>query len=149
MSIFDDAKRKLLEFKELIPLIIQDTFEQEEPTLRKMQTNQLYSGENSLGNKIVPKYAESTIKAKIWKKQPTDRVTLKDKGNFYQDIKFIPRPTMLGITAYTDNGISLQSSERYGADILGLQKENLEKFTKEFILPNIQKFAKDDGLTKS
>lgn len=39
------------------------------------------------GDIIRPFYKPSTIKAKLRKHQPYDRVTLKDKGNFYRRMK--------------------------------------------------------------
>lgn len=50
-------------------------------------TEQLYDGEYTNGNQISPAYTPTTIKIKTAKRQPADRVTLKDTGAFYEGIK--------------------------------------------------------------
>lgn len=70
-------------------------------------------------------YAAMTIAIKETKGQPTDRVTLKDKGDFYRS--FNVRDTADGweITAKTIKGDDDLIKE-WGPDILGLTDENLQ-----------------------
>ena len=107
--------------------------------------DQLYNlGEDANGEDLVPSYAYNTIvgvpgryEGKIAKGQPFDRVTLNDKGNFYNsfDLKF--NNDELEITADDINDLAI----KYGTDILGLNDENLEEsfgFIRAFILQQIR-----------
>lgn len=136
MNVFDNLKNKLLELKRNIYPIISDTIEENEEVLRKYQTSQLYEGKDSEGKDIIPSYAASTIRIKTYKGQPTDRVTLKDKGNFYERIKFVPQKDRMYINDITPNGLGLQ--EKYGKEILGLNPKHLSEFATLYILPNIR-----------
>lgn len=48
------------------------------------QRDQMFSGKRVDGSNITPPYRSRTIKIKRFKGQPTDRVTLKDTGDFYE-----------------------------------------------------------------
>ena len=61
-------------------------FEATTDELEELQREQIFQGERSDGKQFVPSYAESTIKRKLKKGQPVDRVTLKDKGPFQERI---------------------------------------------------------------
>ena len=88
--------------------------------------DQLYSkGIDSLGNSL-GLYSEITISIKRSKGQPTDRVTLKDTGDFYDTFKVDVREGEIVITA---NTIKDQDDliQKYGSDIIGLTDDNLQK----------------------
>ena len=72
-------------------------------------------------------YAPSTIKIKARKGQPSNRVTLKDTGDFHKSFDVsVKSNASFSITANTmKNGKDLE--DRWGEDIIGLQKENEEK----------------------
>lgn len=87
-------------------------------------------GEDSEGKKLASiggGYAPSTIKIKKIKRQPTNRVTLKDTGDFYGtfDVK-VESNADFTINADTTKG-SHDLTERYGDDLVGLQEENVKK----------------------
>ena len=72
-------------------------------------------------------YSPTTIRLKARKGQPTNRVTLKDTGDFYKtfDVK-VSNNASFSITANTDKeGQDLE--DRWGEDIIGLQDENVIK----------------------
>lgn len=86
-------------------------------------------------------YADRTILIKEGKGQPTDRVTLKDTGDFYRSFDLIlTNDNDLEITANTlkeDNDLA----EVWGADIIGLTDENLKiviEKAREIIIPIIR-----------
>jgi ketol-acid reductoisomerase len=86
-------------------------------------------------------YADRTIIEKEAKNQPTDRVTLKDSGDFYRSFKLeLTGNSDFLITADTiknDNNLM----EVWGEAILGLTKENIDlviEKAREIIIPIIR-----------
>jgi hypothetical protein len=113
------------------------------------KNNQLYdSGVDANGNRLISEfarfgrvYADRTIIEKEATNQPTDRVTLKDSGDFYRsfDLELTSNNDFL-ITADTtksDNDLI----DVWGEDILGLTKENIDlviEKAREIIIPIIR-----------
>jgi hypothetical protein len=94
-----------------------------------LPTSQLYQlGEDSTGRtleSIGGGYSPFTIEEKKRKGQPTDRVTLKDTGDFYLSFSVIPFKGGFEITA---NPIKDDTNlfEEWGKEILGLNQVNLQ-----------------------
>lgn len=86
-------------------------------------------------------YSDHTIELKKIKGEPTDRVTLKDTGDFYHSFKLKLKDGAFVIDADTikdDNDLI----EVWGEDILGLTTESLNKIIElsiEILIPIIQK----------
>lgn len=141
------AKRKMRELKDLINPTVQKTFEDNELVVIDYNVNkQLYDkGEDSKSSVIRPAYTPFTIRMKIKKNQPTDRVTLKDSGYLHSQIKVIARGDEVEITTSVPYAEKL--FKKYGDDILGIQKELLEEFTNRYIVPNLKK-ALDDKIAE-
>lgn len=86
-------------------------------------------------------YRPLTIEIKTAKGQPTDRVTLRDEGDFHESM-FIE----IG-----DKGFEIKASDfktehliaKYGRQILGLTDENLKKLIWEYIYPDLLEIAKN------
>ena len=107
----------------------------------KMNTEQMYKGELSTGQAIRPPYSPATIQYKKRKNQPSNRVTLRDTGNFhFSQLKVIAR--------YKDFVIdtSLSGSRpygflmsKYGEDILGLNDKNKKELVNKKLLKPIEK----------
>ncbi len=97
----------------------------------KMNTDdQLFKdGINNLGvtlESIGGSYTSFTISEKTRKGQPTDRITLKDTGDFYSSFRIELGSDFFEITANTiKDGTDLRS--RWGDEILGLTDENLQR----------------------
>jgi hypothetical protein len=71
-------------------------------------------------------YANFTIQEKIAKGQPTDRITLKDSGQFYKSFRInIDNNGDIDILANPFRGDTNLQSE-WGNEIIGLTEENLE-----------------------
>lgn len=70
-------------------------------------------------------YAPSTIRIKSRKGQPTNRVTLKDTGDFYKsfDVQVKPNADFSITSDSIKNGVDLH--KRWGENIEGLQPENV------------------------
>ena len=103
---------------------------------------QLFDGVNAKGvplDDIGGSYAESTIKRKARKGQPTDRVTLKDTGDFYKTFSVDVFDDELYIEASTiKRGENLV--DRWGNDLIGLT-DPAKKELIEFVLPDVRAFV--------
>jgi len=131
-----------MDFGNLIQVDLIDLFlkivEQKAKELIEYQTGQLFKGIRSDGSKITPPYAASTKKAKARKGQPTNRVTLFDKGNYYKSFKVKPFKSYVEMTSFLEvqRGFDLAEHlrKKYGDNIEGLIEKNEEKFLKEVFL---------------
>jgi|TARA_R110002049_G_C9016969_1_gene551052 hypothetical protein len=85
-------------------------------------------GEDSRGVELMGVgggYAPSTISIKAKKGQPTNRVTLKDTGEFYKTFDVVVnKDASFRIEADTTKG-GQNLEDRWGEDIVGLQQENV------------------------
>ncbi len=90
-------------------------------------------------------YSEYTIELKEMKGQPTNRVTLRDEGDFHRSFEVDTDNEKMMIVASDRKTIKL--IQRYGDDIMGLTQENIEKFEEETLLPQIMKVAKQTIFT--
>lgn len=97
---------------------------QEAPFLESLIQEQLFRGEAPDGSKITPPYRPRTIAYKKRKNQPFDRVTLKDKGDYYRSIRAKVRGKDVVIDATDSKKFFLD--RRYG-DNIGLSKKSLER----------------------
>ncbi len=89
------------------------------------KTSQLFElGEDSLGDSL-GSYSPFTIEKKKKKGQPTNRITLKDTGEFYSSFNVVPYRGGFTIKA---NPIKEDSNlyDDFGADIIGLNETNLQ-----------------------
>lgn len=98
-----------------------------------LQREQLFSGENEKGEKILPEYAARTIAIKNKKGQPTDRVTLKDTGAFYRDMFIDARKDEYIIDSADEKSASLQ--KKYGVEIFGLNEQNQTAYVENNLEP--------------
>lgn len=111
--------------------------------IEEMNRQQLWSGLDSSGNSLDPEYAESTIKRKKSKGQPTDRVTLKDSGQFHESITAKALKGAIMITSNRKAGsydLAQHLEDVYGdkASLFGLTEDNREELKKKLI-PIFQK----------
>ncbi len=132
----NDLEKFILEIKNSIPTWIKEVVEQNKDVILDLQLQgQFDKGKDSEGKKLVPPYALSTRKKKRKKGQPTNRVTLKDTGKFYESVKVEVRSDEFEIKSAINYSIYLV--KKYGA-IFGLTPSNLEDFTKNFVVPYIK-----------
>ncbi|GAA3940437.1 hypothetical protein [Hymenobacter algoricola] len=106
------------------------------PFLEDANTEQLAAGLTRENQPITPEYAPLTIALKQIKGQPTERVTLRDEGDFYTGILALSDAaelTFVGTDAKTPGLV-----EKYGEDILGLTDAHIEEFRQDYVLPELQ-----------
>lgn len=107
-----------------LPFLVENSMIETAPIYTDLQREQLFSGIQADGKEIerlgadYKGYAPRTIREKEKKGQPTDRVTLKDTGEFYLDIFADPRAE--GIIVDSADSKSQQLQEDYGTKIFGL-----------------------------
>lgn len=82
-------------------------------------------------------YHYTTIERKIEKGQPTDRVTLKDEGDFHKSFKVVVDDEKFTIVAEDWKTDIL--TWRYGEGILALSDESLHSFKEAFLKPELIK----------
>lgn len=152
-NVFERAIQKIKELEASIYPTIKETFETYGNVIREIQTEeQLYKGKKADGSLIrdvynpLRIYSPFTIRIKLKKGQPVDRVTWKDTGKLYKE---------LSVKAYNDF-VEIKTSvpyaeklfEKYGDNVLGIQQELLKDFTNNYILPNLKR-SFNDKITKS
>lgn len=93
-----------------------------EPDIVETQTERLWKGILSDDGNIVPEYTFVTTDIKLRKGQPVDRVTLKDTGDFYNEI-YARQHGQEVIIDSSDNK-SGKLKEKYGEKIFGLTEPN-------------------------
>lgn len=145
-SILNDLKSTVEVLQKAVNGSIQESIDQNKQIIKELQTQeQMYQGITSKGIDIKPAYADSTIKIKRKKLQPTDRVTLFDTGAFYNSLEIIAGQNDAVIRTVISYSVYLV--DKY-ADILGLDEENWTKFLENYTIPTIKKNF-DDIIAKS
>ena len=94
-------------------------------------------GVNRLGVKIADymPYSPLTIQIKREKGQPTDRVTLRDTGEFETSFFLEIGTDRFEIKARDEKTEDL--IKKYGRQIFGLTKENIQSIIQEYIYPDV------------
>jgi hypothetical protein len=127
--------------KELLSVV-----KQNELVLTDLNTqDQLFQkGINSKGTSLPGPYAPFTIEYKRFRGQPTDRITLRDSGDFYEG--FFVNATKFPIEIDSRDSKRNDLVQEWGVDIFGLTDSSQSEFNKH-ILPDVQKaFRKVIGL---
>lgn len=138
MAQFEILKRlRAIDVNDMLNVILK----QLEPQIVAMNTDdQLFGkGITIKGAKIVPKYAESTIKRKRRLGQPTDRVTTRDKGGYHKSFKVVygQREFFIDAEVETSRGFDLAGHlETHYNGLQGLTEENITRLT-ELIKPQL------------
>jgi hypothetical protein len=127
MTEFDSLLNQLIAKINKVPnevqRLVMNEIAQNTNILEDLNAEQLNKGIDSKGQKITPDYTPFTKAIKRAKGQPTDRVTLKDTGDFYSSIDYSANFSGVDYTA-TDSKTN-DLTEKYGDDILGLTDESI------------------------
>lgn len=94
-------------------------------------------GINSLGISIddYAPYSDYTIEIKRMKGQPTNRVTLRDEGDFENSFFLEVNKEQFEIKA--SDAKTQKLIRHYGSEILGLTTENIKDLIKSYIFPGL------------
>ena len=116
MSGINDMMKRLEQLN--IMQVAADSIEDTRTELLEHQQKQLFAGRNKTEREIKPFYKPSTKAAKSKKGQPTDRVTLKDTGAFYNAMFVDVRDTTFVVDSADRKAPWLV--DKYGDSIFGL-----------------------------
>ena len=141
MKIITDLRDRVVQVNEDLTSgkMIQKIIQENEAAIIDMNAQeQLFeSGENSLGVSIASyaPYSPITIEIKKMKGQPTNRVTLRDEGDFESSFYLVISDKQFEIKA--SDWKTEELVEKYGNSILGLTKENIASLTWDYIYPEL------------
>lgn len=136
---------RLRKFKDILDQELKDEILRNEEVIVKMIADeQLYEqGIEGRGIKIASykPYAPRTIRDKIRKGQPYDRVTLRDTGEFHVSLKVVFDNEGFYITS--DDEKSQYLLDKYGKTIFRLSDENLKILINDYIRPSLKSKLKE------
>lgn len=121
------------------PFLMQ-TLKGREAEIEDLNLAQLEAGKDSTGKAIKPDYTPFTKAIKQAKGQPSDRVTLKDEGDFHKSITYKVEQKALAYDATDPKTEALE--DKYGEEILGLDEASLGEVA-NMILDSIYQQTKD------
>lgn len=132
---------RLRKFKPVLEDALKEEVENYSDFLTDVVRTQLDMGLNGFYDEIRPPYAPRTVKNKIRKGQPTDRVTLKDTGKFYGSLNVEFDNEGFRVTSNDEKAKYLVA--KYGNAIFRIQNEDLSRFLKYFIRPALANRMKE------
>ena len=136
MDKLDNLIKRLDNFDKRIEEIAVQVAKQFEPEILDMNTeDQLFAKGQDAEGVSLGKYAPLTVSIKSGLGQPTNRVTLKDTGDFHRSFfaRFVGKFITIGATDEKAEKIE----DRYRKDIYGLSKANIQKLT-DMLRPEMQ-----------
>lgn len=86
MATIREVFRLVENFTQSQEKIMNDCINNSSETILDANRDQLFSGKDKQGKEIIPEYTPKTISKKKKKRQPTDRVTLKDTGEWHRSL---------------------------------------------------------------
>lgn len=102
-----------------------------------LNQGQMFIGVRADGTEITPTYSDLTIELKEQKGQPSDRVTLHDTGEFWDDM--FAQINAADYELGSANEKTAKLEKKYGKKIFGLTKESRsEEFIPLYFLPELQ-----------
>jgi len=118
---------QLKRWKEVAPsLVLSLVRNKEEDVLTLIVEDQMFrEGVDGEGNKIRPAYTASTVRIKRGKGQPTNRVTLRDEGDFHRSVFLYFEDDRFFV--FSDDPKAKYLFSKYGDDVLGLSDESIER----------------------
>ena len=141
MSVINQLAERVKAFNEQLEsgVLLSEIVLDNDATIVDMNAeNQLYeSGENALGVSIADyqPYSPVTIQIKELKGQPTNRVTLRDDGDFESSFYVEVNDKYFEIKASDFKAEDL--IKKYGRQILGLNDKNKAELIWEYIYPAV------------
>ena len=146
MTIIDVLKARVTAFKEELEngSLMEKLVKDNEAWICDMNTeDQLFErGVNRVGVSIMDymPYRPKTIEIKEIKGQPTNRVTLRDEGDFHRSFKVDADNEKFRILSTDRKAEWLE--RKYGMQIFGLTDENAQSLARDYILPELRDIAK-------
>ena len=148
MKIITDLRDRVIKVNDDLTSgkMIQKIIKEHEAEIIDMNAQeQLFeSGENSLGVSIASyaPYSPITIEIKKMKGQPTNRVTLRDEGDFESSFYLVISDSQFEIKA--SDWKTEELVKKYGSSILGLTRENIASLTWDYLYPELMDTLKKE-----
>ena len=132
---------RLRKFKPVLEDALKEEIERYQDFITDSIRIQLDMGIDGYYDEIRPPYAPRTIKRKIKKGQPADRVTLKDTGKFYDSLYL----------EFDEGGFRILSNDekakyliaKYGSPILRVDNEDFNRYLRFYIRPALAERMKE------
>ena len=147
MKKLDDLINKLKRIESGVLEVVKNTVKEYDYIILDMNTeSQLFQkGIDRKGRSLASVsggYSPITVEIKMFKHQPTDRVTLKDEGDFHRSFYI----------EYLTDGFVIKASDwktdilkkNWGPDILGLTQENINEFMRDYVTPAVKEYFDKD-----
>lgn len=107
--------------------------------IEELNRGQLFLGKRADGSYIGPDYTPFTKQIKEEKGQPFDRVTLRDKGHFWNSIE-VDSVNSETYNIFAQDPKTAALVKKYGGKILGLSKESrTEEYIPFYFFPALKK----------
>ena len=121
MATIREVFRLVENFTQSQEKIMNDCINNSSETILDANRDQLFSGKDKQGKEIIPEYTPTTITIKKEKGQPTDRVTLKDTGEWHRSLFMKTESNKIFIDS--DHELTdklLEKYDRWNDTILGI-----------------------------
>ncbi|QNH60746.1 hypothetical protein [Hymenobacter sediminicola] len=140
MDRLEELSRGFARLHRVLKAQVEETVRENTAFLEDANTEQLSQGKDSAGQDITPEYADLTIALKQVKGQPTDRVTLRDSGDFYTSIVTKLGGNQFELVATDPKAPELL--EKYGDEVLGLSEQALDEFRQDYVKDDLRQAAR-------
>ena len=127
MATIREVKDLVANFEQSQEKIMNDCINDTSELILEKNRDQLMLGKDKKGNEILPEYTPFTIEIKKEKGQPTDRVTLKDTGEWHKSL--FMKIEGKNIFIDSDHELTDELMEKYdrgGETILGIPQMKKE-----------------------
>lgn len=132
---------RLRKFKPILEQCLKEEIENHADILCQWTRERLWIGLDGYLKSIKPPYAQRTIKKKLRKGQPVDRVTLRDTGEFYAS--FYIEFDADGFRVVSNDEKAKFLLAKYGEQILRISNGDFNYFIREYIRPILMKRLKE------
>jgi len=145
MRRLDNLERALKRLPDVLELATEQVVQDNRAFLEDANTAQLAAGVDREGEPITPEYAPLTVAIKQAKGQVSNRVTLRDEGDFYSGI--LAQLSPAGVELVGTDPKTAGLTEKYGEEILGLTDAHVAEFREDYVKPELlQKTRETLGL---
>ena len=128
MATIRDVYLRVNNFEQYQEKIIGDCIDESSETILDANRDQLFSGLDKTNNSIIPEYTPLTVQIKNDKGQPTDRVTLKDTGEWHKSLFLKQTKTEIIIDSQHELTDELLTKYDRGMDVvLGIPNDSKTK----------------------
>lgn len=147
MATVKDVFRRVSNFQQSQSKIMNDCITDSSETILDANRDQMFEGMDKNGKEIIPEYKPMTIDIKKEKGQPTDRVTLKDTGEWHRSLFMKVEGGKVFIDSQHELTDELLAKYDRGTEtILGIPKSKVEPINETIMTKFIRIFREMTNL---